>query len=420
MKQLDVLKNYAKAVAIGAYDSDSPGLFGKHDNVRRYWEDRFNRTVLSQFLEPLVERQREANSGIRVMDLGCGAGEGLGILTSLPKRPRNLDSEPERVLSYRDISCYKGVDISPAMIQKGKEVHAKHSQASFHVCDLNEGLPMEPGEAPYDVYFSSYGSLSHLNDESFEQLIGQICKNVEDRSIFVADLLGRYSYEWPCYWGENKDNGSIMKTYSMSYIYPPDARGEIEVERFPIRFWGGEEFDRFVTQIAASKGVKVAKRRLCDRSILVGRHMNTREFNPEAPPLRAAVNSLHQINTRTDLSQLLFEYHPHPDHPHLNRFFDKLQDSWNAVVYACMDALEHWRNPHKLQTEPPAGEPPLVQDAIRTIRKAVRCAPNMRLDDPRANLVEPQLAYLLRELEWNLQQGLGASHGLLAVYEFKK
>jgi hypothetical protein len=148
--------------------------------------------------------------------------------------------------------------------------------------------------------------------------------------------------------------------------------------------------------------------------------MNTREFNPEAPPIRAAVNSLHQINCRTDLSQLIFEYHPQPNHPHLNRFFDTLQNAWNAVVYACIEALEHWRTPQKLELEPPAGYPPVVQDAIRTIRLAVRMAPSLRIDDPRANLVEPQLAYLLREVEWNLQQGLGASHGLLAVYEFKK
>jgi hypothetical protein len=62
----------------------------------------------------------------------------------------------------------------------------------------------------------------------------------------------------------------------------------------------------------------------------------------------------------------------------------------------------------------------LVQDAIRTIRSTVRTASTARVDDPRANLVEPQLAYLLRDLEWNLQQGLGAAHSLLAMYEFHR
>jgi len=420
MKQLDVLKNYAKAVAIGAYDHHSPGLFGKHDNVRRLWEDRFNRNVMSHFLSPLVIQKQDAGTDLRVMDLGCGAGEGLGILTSLPQTPPTLDAQIENVLDYQDIGHYKGVDISPAMIEKAATLHADHPQTKFEVADLNEGLPIAVGEPAYDIYFSSYGALSHLNDRSLARVIGDICDHIEDKAIFVGDFLGRYSYEWPRYWGESAGKQSTMNTYSMSYIYPPDARGEIEVERFEIRYWGGAEFDQFIHAVAESKGVKVSRRRLCDRSILVGRHMNTREFNPEAPPIRAAINSLHEINCRTDLSQLIFEYHPHPDHPHINRFFSNFQEAWNAVVYACIDALGEWRNPHKLLAEPQPGYPPVVQDAIRTIRNVVRTAPTLCFEDPRANLVEPQLAYLLRNLEWNLQQGLGTAHGLLVVYEFSK
>jgi SAM-dependent methyltransferase len=418
MKQ-EVLKNYAKAVAIGAYDRHSPGLFGKHDNVRRYWEDRFTRNVLSQFLHPLIVRKREEGNGIRVMDLGCGAGEGMNILTSLPKTINTLDSHVQKLLDYSDIFAYKGVDISPAMIEKAQELHLHHRQTSFAVADLNQGLPIEEGESAYDLYFSSYGALSHLDDLAFQKLIEDICDSIEDKAILVVDLLGRYSYEWPCYWQKSEENGT-MKTYSMSYIYPPNAVTQIKVERFPIRYWGGDEFDSFISDVTKNKGVKISRRRLCDRSILVGRHMNTREFNPEAPPIRAAVNSLHEMNCRTDLSQLIFNYQPHPDFAHLNRFFNTLQDSWNAVVYACVDALRNWRNVNELEAEPLTGYPPLVEEAIRTIRRVVKQAPSMRLDDPRANLVEPQLAYLLRDIEWNTQQGLGASHALLGIYELSK
>jgi SAM-dependent methyltransferase len=420
MKQLEVLNNYAKAVAVGAYDRHSPGLFGKHDNVRRYWEDRYTRNVLSQFLSPLVVNRRESGTGVRVMDLGCGAGEGLNILTTLPQTPRTLDDKVERMLDYPDIRSYKGVDISPAMIEKAKALHVHHSQAEFVVADLNNGLPVTANEPAYDIYFSSYGSLSHLDDRSLAKLVGEICDRMGEKAIFVADVLGLYSYEWPCYWEDIPEQGSSRKIYSMSYIYPPDVRHTMEVDRFLMSYWAGEKFDRFMMMVAESKGVRVSRRRLCDRSILVGRHMNTREFNPEAPPLRAAVNSLYEINRRTDLSQLIFEYNPHPATPHLNRFYGTLQDAWNAVVFACIDALCQWRNPQQLLAEPPAGHSPLVQDAIRTIRSTVRTASTARVDDPRANLVEPQLAYLLRDLEWNLQQGLGAAHSLLAMYEFHR
>lgn len=422
MKQTEVLKNYAKAVAIGAYDQHSSGLFGKHDNVRRHWEDRFTRNVIGQFITPLVTSKKTANTGLRIVDLGCGAGEGLNILTSLPQTPATLDTKIDKVLNHQDIACYTGLDLSLAMVEKAKSLHHHHSQAEFAVADLNEGLQAIEDKPAYDIYFSSYGSPSHLKDSALEKLLDNIFEHMGEKAIFVGDFLGRYSYEWPCYWKGSIDteNDDVRKMYSMSYIYDPSARNNNEAESFPIRFWGGEELDIVIQQIAERRGVQVQRKRLCDRSILVGRHMDTREYNPEAPPIRAAINSLHETNCRTDLSQLIFTFKPYEGGEHLNQFFNTLQDSWNTIVYACINALDGWCDPQKLLAEPEAGSPPFVQQAIRAIRHTIQQAPQFHVDDPLANLVEPQLAFLLRDLEWNFQQGLGASHGLLAMYEFHK
>jgi hypothetical protein len=54
------------------------------------------------------------------------------------------------------------------------------------------------------------------------------------------------------------------------------------------------------------------------------------------------------------------------------------------------------------------------------VRKIVRNIEHFRMDDPLANVIEPQLGYNLRNLEVSLQRGLGAGHGLLAIYELKK
>lgn len=416
MKQ-QVLSNYAKAVEAGAYDRHSPNLFGKHDRVRRHWEDRYIRRLLSPIIRGLMERKEGTAKGIRVLDMGCGAGEGLDILTTLPLRIPTLDVKVNRVLGYEDIEHYKGADISPAMIAKAKALHTQHSQTEFVVADLNDGLPISPGEAPYDVYFSSYAALSHLKDDGFKQLVENICQHMGDRAILVADLLGRYSYEWQCYWGESDSQDIGMQDYSMSYIYPPEARSRDDIEHFPMRYWGADENYGFIKTIAEAKGVKIGDSKLCDRSLMVGRHMDTHEYNPKSPALRVAVNSLIEPNSRTDLKELIFNYHPHPNHPYLNRFFNNLQTSWNAIVYSCMEALNQWHNPEELLKEPEIEHPPVVLDAVRTIRHLVRQAPTFQFEDPLANLVEPQLAYLLRDLEWNIQPGLGAGHSLLAVYE---
>ena len=110
--------------------------------------------------------------------------------------------------------------------------------------------------------------------------------------------------------------------------------------------------------------VKVGEFHLCDRSIFVGRHTNTGEFNPKVSPLRSAINSLHAQDIRTDLTELIFDYQPHPEHPHINRFFQNLQAAWNALVFGCIESLDMWRNPEKLLLEPPIEQPPIVLDMM--------------------------------------------------------
>lgn len=403
----EVLRNYQKAVSIGAYDRPPTGLSGKFDNVRRFWEDAILRIALKEFLEPFIHHKRTQLSRIRIIDLGCGPGAGYDLLTS-PTRSGPV------VIEETMVGVYKGVDISPDMIAKAKEYYQDNPKCLFTVADLNDGLPVEDHEPPYDIYFSSYAPLSHLPDESLRRLLMDICTHMGERAVFVADVLGRFSYEWQCYWDEGG-----MQTYSMSYLYPRELRQQI-VERFPMRFWGGREFDQFVTETVEQCGVKVTRRELRDRSILVGRHMDTGEFNPSTQPIRSAVNSLFEPNRRTDLTLLFFDYKPHPRHPDINAFFERFQLAWNAVVSAAIDELQcsyhaSWQGVENIVV---SSAP--VRQAIKTVQASVRHSHLFCLDDPIANFVEPQLAYALRRLEQSLQQGLGCGHSLLAFYEFCK
>jgi hypothetical protein len=235
----------------------------------------------------------------------------------------------------------------------------------------------------------------------------------------MADLIGRYSFEWQCHWDTPMDETN-MRQYSMSYLYPAEMLDQVEVERFPLRYWGADEFDAFIREIVEEQGGRVAKAELRDRSVLVGRHMNTGEFNARAQPIRASVNCLHELDHRTDLESLLFDYAPKPGYAAINAFFESFQMAWNAVVYAAVEALERWDDAEWLSRPPPEEYPDPVQGAIRTIRNVIGNVQWFRMGDPRANVVEPQLGYILRNLEMDLQKGLGAAHGLLAVYEFQK
>ncbi len=413
-------RNYESAVASGFYQRDGGGLHGKFDNVRKYWEDQITRYALHDFVGPAVEQKRRDLSRIRVVDLGAGSGEGYEILTSLKKQGASLASKEVDVLPADMLGSYFGLDVSPAMVTQGQRTYEHDPKVEFAVADLSQGLGAAALNAPYNIYFSSFGSLSHLRDEELCCLIQGICDHFDGRCIFVADLVGRYSFEWQCYWGQSGVDEANMRQYSMSYLYPPEMIDKIEVERFPLRYWGADELDAFVSAAVKEKGVEVHKKQLWDRSILVGRHMNTAEFNRHAQPIRAAVNSLHEFNRRTDLDELIFDYTPHPDFPELNEFFERFQMAWNAVVHEAIEALEHWNDRDWLSQERPHHYPSVVDEAIQTIRSVVRNMEWFRMGDPRANVIEPQLGYVLRNLEMDLQQGLGTGHGLLAIYEFVK
>lgn len=418
----DGMKTYAAAVANGFYTRDLGGLFGKCDNVRRYWEDQVNCYSLQSFIEPMVQRKRRMLERVRVVDLGCGSGQGYEVLSNLKRKTGSLGTRRSRevdVLPADLLGYYKGIDLSAAMVEQGKTHYADDGKVDFAVGDLSAGLGEVMNDTPYDIYYSSYGSFSHLEDDHLERVIADVCNHLDGRAIFVADLLGRFSYEWPCYW-DAPERGQMMNDYSMSYLYPKDMWSRVDIEHFSMRFWGGQEFHDFVSDIAERTGADIARHELWDRSVLVGRHFDTAEFNTSAQPIRSAVNSLHEFNTRTDLEQLLFDYAPHPDFNEMNEFFESYQMAWNAVVYAAIDALDHWDSPDHLKQPAPREFPEAVRNAIETIRNVIRHIRWFRMGDPRANVVEPQLGYILRNLEMDMQQGLGAGHGLLAIYEFTR
>ena len=419
-KDTEALRNYESVVAAGFYGKNGGGMHGKYDNVRRYWEDQITRYALHDFVAPLAHRKRKIKSEIRALDLGSGSGEGYEILTSLRKPGESLISKEVEVLPPRLLGFYKGLDISPAMVEQGKALYAHVPKVAFEVADLAQGLGDSMNDDPYDIYFSSYGSLSHLRQDELAHLLNDIYDHAEGSFIFVADLVGRYSYEWQCYWGNEGVDETNMRQYSMSYLYPKEMLPKIEVERFPLRYWHAGEFDRFMEGLIFERGGRVLQKKLVDRSIIVGRHMNTGEFNPKATPLRNYVNSLHEFNRRTELDRLFFRYSPVKDFPRLNSFFERYQAAWNAVIEAAIEALERWNDSNFLRQEPDDDLPRVVQEAIRTVRRVVLHLEWFRMGDSRANILEPQLGYILRNIEMDLQEFLGAGHGLLATYEIRK
>lgn len=406
-------QNYAKAVSVGGYDAFLGGLRGKHDNVRVFWEDQNRRRAMRP---PLARLKRLAGDfPLRVLDLGCGAGQGIELLARIERNPRSLEFQHDWILPESEMS-YVGVDLSPEMVAKGREVYRGRKNLRFEVGDLNEGLGALRREAPFDVYYSSYGSFSHLSAERLSALLTDIFRHARPGAVVVLDLNARYSIEWPGYWMARSERGKT-RDYTMNYLYLGDEAGMRGAEHFPLRFWTGEEVRDLVEGAARKAGTDADLGTLMDCSILVGRHVDTGEYNPKVKPWRSLVNSLHQDFSRTSLTALLIDPDVAGTHRVASPFLKTLIEAWNTLVRFTRERL---KGPVTLFDRPGWSDyPACLQFALMGMDRVITDAQWMHYGDPRANFVEPQLGYMLRSLEVSLQQGLGCGHALVAVIEVK-
>jgi hypothetical protein len=127
------------------------------------------------------------------------------------------------------------------------------------------------------------------------------------------------------------------------------------------------------------------------------------------------VNSLFEPNLCTNLDELLIRYIPRDDFAEINAYHQRFADCWNYLVTYTKALLEGGKLPESL-TEVPLP----LRRLLSAMKGVVGAAARMKIGNARASLVEPQLAYCLRELEMGLQRGWGCGHGLVAVFEVVK
>ena len=150
---------------------------------------------------------------------------------------------------------------------------------------------------------------------------------------------------------------------------------------FPLRLITRKEVMRIIEMAEEMSGVKIKPRCFFDRSIMTGRHLETRDYNANAPDLRLPINSL-------------FEH--------------------TIAMLASQEKGE------AITPELPPFYPDSLRDAIETMQLVIETAGKLQFGDPRANMIEQYLGYSLRRLEMDLQPGTGMGHGLVGVFEISK
>ncbi len=415
-------KAYTQAHGTGKY-AKATGLLGKYDNVRRFWEDQITGIFLRPALNNLVEEKRRRLERIRILDLGCGSGEGYDLLMDVTTKDPAIYEHITSVITQDMLQEYVGVDINEDLLRQAEEYYGHLPKTRFVQGDLSNGLVPELDEKPpFDVYFTSFGTFSHFHDHQSVKVIADICKHAPEQAIFMGDWLGRYSYEWQDLWHHPPDKEYFMD-YRISYIYPEEERDKVEVASFPLRLTNRDEIIKIIDQASKETGVTIKPLKFFDRSIYIGRHMDTGEYNANCPKLRLPVNSLFEGYVRTDLESLLVDHVPRSGFDHLNNFFEMFFMSCNTLVQYTISLLSKYdAQEDKLSDIPeilPYYPAPL-KEAMEAMRRVIEGVGWIPWGDVRANVIEPHLGYSLRKLETDLQPGTGVGHGLIGIFEIQK
>ncbi len=153
-------KAYTQAFQTGKYDKVS-GLLGKYDNVRKYWEDQVTGIYLRPFLNNLVEKKRNRLERLRILDLGCGSGDGYDLIMGVTRKDPGIYEYVTATITDDMLKEYVGMDINVDLLRQAEEYYGGNPKMRFVEGDLSHGLPPEifEGQAPFDFYFTSFGTL---------------------------------------------------------------------------------------------------------------------------------------------------------------------------------------------------------------------------------------------------------------------
>jgi len=401
---------YNEALKSGQYEKHN-GLSGKYDNVRRFWEDEEIGLSLRPYLERLIDRKHEQGEKLRVLDIGCGSGDGFELLIDIKRSQPSISDYNTGVVQPEMLELYKGIDINEGLLNQAQDIYKNKENMVFINSDINTyDLADEPA---YDIYLANYGTLSHNTDEQTVELLSNIVRHSTNGAIILIDWLGRFSYEWQTLWTHDFNNNQWMD-YVISYIQNDNDAKE-ELTHFSLRYMGRSEAIHVYQKVKKKAEGEIILRKLADRSSFVGRHMDTAQYNPHSQPLRRLVNSLFEPSVATNLDELLVYYVPKEGFKDQNSYYQHLTTWWNYLINHTKAGLEQ-----SIPQAVPAGMPSAARRSLNAMKKLLSTAAKLKIGNPRNSLIEPQLAYCLRELEMGIQRGLGCGHGFVAIFEIVK
>jgi hypothetical protein len=168
--------------------------------------------------------------------------------------------------------------------------------------------------------------------------------------------------------------------------------------------------------------VKINILSFSDRSIFVSRHIDTGLFSNKSLPIRYLINRLldHDYsggieNLKIDLSHLEQYKDINPE------IWDRIADyqrQWNRVLIL-LEALKH-QDDSRVKNFLENTDIELMSEELKFLTWLYRNSDRFPVVDFWANVIGPQIAVILRNIEMSYIEGVGCGHGLVCMTEIIK
>jgi SAM-dependent methyltransferase len=405
---------YGAAASTGFYGEEESGLYGRKDYVRKFWED----IVFKLVCRPYIENLMKFNKKIRILDLGSGSGDSFELLTHIPFSIPNRNLKNDFILEPLMIEDYLGIDNNKKVLSYGKSKYSKFHGVVFKNSDLEKGLPDKVLRShSYDIYISTYGSLSFLNPEYLGNLLYQIFQHAHNGSVLFFDVHGKYCPAWPKYWMEE----NIMLPYTFDYL-KFNQQNSNHVEWINLAFWSVERMKELLDAAAAKAGVNLKNLSFTDRSIYTGRLMDRGILSTKPMPFRNQINRLLDNEERADVEHLKIELDHLEQYKDINPgVWDKLTDyqrQWNRIIIL-LEALLH-RDDLRVKNFLENTDIEVMSDELKFLTWLFRNADRFPVVDFWASVIDPQIAIILRNIELSYTEAVGCGHSLICAMEIEK
>ncbi|MBK6878163.1 MAG: hypothetical protein IPG99_17410 [Ignavibacteria bacterium] len=210
-----------------------------------------------------------------------------------------------------------------------------------------------------------------------------------------------------------------MLPYTLSYLIPNTNWKKENLEWFLASYWSPEKLRKTIQSAAESSGRKINISFMTDRSVFVGRHMDTGLMSGKRIPVRYQVNRLFDYGFRGQIKHLeldmMYLKDLIPSNPEVwKRLFD-FQIKWNRVIYILGALLNH--KDEKIKRFIEEADIAHMSDDLKFLVWLFRNSDRFPVADFWSSVLGPQVAVVLRNIEMSYTEAVGCGHSLMCGLE---